>query len=342
MHIPAGSMFRAAKLLADGNGELSTSEFKSRAKLTDKSFYNVTRDMRLLGLAKVEDDKVVLQIGIMSEGDDFEEHFRGHSRERLRRNRLVARILDALEIEGFLPLNGVANLLADSCPYISASEETWLIYSRVFSEWIDASDLATYNKKEANIYKFSPGTEIRERNLLLGKSRGGIAVPTIQYEPIEDAGIRLINALDGTKVIDWTGMTRSTRTKSLAALEDLKFIVRKRRSLTVLGRLRNFVNQTERRPSLFAERALEIDSFATFVEILRKYESTGRTLRQLGAELNEELKADWKESTAEVNAKVMLNWARHSGLAPKAFETRWRPNHLSESDQISLFQSNES
>lgn len=324
LHIPASSMFRNARVLVDQQGQMNTSDFQQRTQLSDKSFYNLIREMRLLGLITVENDNVKLEINLPSEEKTFEEFFREHLRERLRRNRLVSQILSSLEVEGLLDLEVVSTLLMERCPYISASEATWTLYARRFAEWMDTADLATYNKKEATIEHYSPGTELRERNLLQGRSRGGMVVPAIQYAPIEDVAVRIIDAMEGSKVIDWGGTPYTTRSRALAGLEQLGFIRRVSGRIRVSRDLVGFVKNGEDRSSIFATRALAITSFATFVHILEEHQSVSWTLEELGLELRKKLKSDWKESTSKTNAKVMLNWARRANLAPERFQYRSR------------------
>ena len=214
----------------------------------------------------------------------------------------------------------------ERCPYISASESTWNLYARGFAEWMDTADLATYTKKEATIEHYSPGTELRERNLLQGRSHGGVVVPAIQYGPIEDVAVRLRDAISGSKTIDWTGLPHTTRVKALAGLEQLGLIVRVSGRIRVSRELLKFVDNEGERASIFGTRALSIESFATFVKILEEHQSGSWSLNRLGLELRNELKIDWKESTSSANAKVMLNWARHANLAPERFRHRSRPS----------------
>ena len=255
-----------------------------------------------------------------TEEKGVEEVFREHVRERLRRNRLVSHISEMLEAERTLTIDQVSNLLKERCPYISASQSTWNSYSRNFAEWMDTADLATYNKKESGIDHYPPGMQLRDRNLLQGRSRGGTIVPTIQYGPIEDVALRVVEAIKGNKRVDWTGVKGSTRTKALEALEELGFVTRRAGRITVSRDLREFVDNPEQRASMFASRALKMRSFAIFVEILERHQVAGLPLVRLGVQLRSELQTDWKESTSGVNAKVMLNWARHAGLAPGAFK----------------------
>lgn len=314
-----GSVLKAIKLLANVNGTLSTSDFQEKAGLSEKSFYNVARDMRLLGIVKVADGKVTLQINIPAEANDFEGVLRAHLKERLRRNRLVWRLMEILEEDALLDVNKISALLAKSCPYISASKQTWRTYARTFADWMDAADLAIFDRTNGTVHAYKPGMNIRERHLRFAKRRGGLRVPCIQYIPIERAASRLVKAAQGNGRIDWTGFKRSTIRKTLATLEDLGFITRKTTSIAVLPKAFEFVFSPQKGAAIFAEGALKMSSFATFVDILDAHKDTGCSLSQLGVELKRKLRADWKENTAILNVKIMLNWARHTNLAPGAF-----------------------
>jgi len=79
------------------------------------------------------------------------------------------------------------------------------------------------------------------------------------------------------------------------------------------------VQNIDKRAALFAEGALQMPSFSTFMEILESHRFNGNTLLGLGIELKEKLGMNWKESTAQNIAKIMLDWARHAKLAPGVF-----------------------
>jgi hypothetical protein len=211
-------------------------------------------------------------------------------------------------------------------PYIAAADRTWHIYARIFADWTDFADLATFDSKTGVLAHYSPGAEVRKRDSLLPKrrSRAGLAVPAIQYKPVERAMIKIVDAARTNSSVDWAGFETTTITKSVATLEDLGFILRKSRAIEVLPKAIDFVSTPERRPELFAEGALKNRAFAVFVEILEEHKNRGQTLAQLGLELNKRLSVDWKQSTAETNAKIMLDWARHTRLAPGVFATNRR------------------
>lgn len=319
LRVQIGSILKATKLLTEANGALGTSQFQTRVGLSEKSFYNVVRDMRMLGLSKVDDEKVILQVPLSMEEKDFKDSLRAYLRERLRGNRLVWGFLEELKASDLLTLDRMSDILASSCPYISATTQTWKTYARILSDWMDFSDLAIFDSKESTLIRYKPGTEVRERQIILAKRRGGMKIPSIQYAPVEKMIIRLVQALKGDIKIDWTDFKKSTISKSLGTLEDLGFIIRKPRSITVLPKAKDFVSFAEKRPTLFLEGALKLTAFATFVDILRIHKDTGVTLSQLADEIRKKLNADWEIETAKTNAKIMLNWARHTKIAPGIF-----------------------
>jgi hypothetical protein len=71
---------------------------------------------------------------------------------------------------------------------------------------------------------------------------------------------------------------------------------------------------------IMAAGALTVESFYCFVNILRDHAETGLALDELAVVLKRRMGVEWKQGTAEINAKVMLNWARHTGLAPGVFQ----------------------
>lgn len=61
-------------------------------------------------------------------------------------------------------------------------------------------------------------------------------------------------------------------------------------------------------------------SFETFVHILGEHGDARCSLLELGSELRSRIGADWTDGTAQTTAKILLDWARHTGLAPSVFE----------------------
>lgn len=336
LRMQVGSVFRATKLLSEANDKLLSSEFPERINLSQKTLYNILRDMRLLGIVKVEKNYVILIVDLPSETEAFEEALRKHLRERLKRNRLIWRILKKLEEKDKLVISEVSELVKNSCPYISATEKTWQAYASTFVRWMDATDLAIYNSKEGFLSRYTLGSmEVRGPHSLLSRRRGKMVIPPIQYIPVERVALRLFESLKHRKKINWNGIKPSTIAKVLVALEELGFIRRKSRSILVLVKIEEFGSDPENRHKLFAEAILKMESFNIFLEILDKYKNRKLRLSGLGMKFKEKLKADWKNSTAESNVKVMLNWVRHAKLAPGIWALDYKRKN--ETAQASLF-----
>lgn len=315
-----GSVLNATKVLVNKNRPLSMSDFRKLSGFSKNSAYNVLRDMRLMGLVKIDKGNVTLLVSLPNESRAFEEALRNHLRERLQRDRLIWRLLNALREKSTLTVCDVSELLEESCPYISATKQTWETYARLFSKWMDGADLAIYDSQNGIISKYTPGTGIRDRRpLLVERRRRGITIPNIQYKPIEKIIIRLADAAQKEGQIDWEGIKWSTFVKSLSMLEDLEFIERKSGYIRLMQKSFEFVSYPEKRPYLFAEGAMKMKSFKTFIALLESHDDAALTLSELSVEFKKSLGVNWKEDTAKHYTKIMLNWARYTKLAPSVF-----------------------
>lgn len=336
LRMQVGSVVRATKLLSEASGELLDSELKKRINLSQKTLYNILRDMRLLGVVKVDNNYITLMINLPIETEAFEEDLSKHLRERLKRNRLIWRILKKLEEKDKLVINEVSELIKSSCPYISATEKTWQTYASSFARWMDATDLAIYKSREGILSRYTLGSmEVRGPHSLLTRRRNRMTIPPIQYVPVEKVALILFESLKHGGNINWSGFKPRTIAKAIAALEELGFIQRKSRSVLLLVKIREFVSHPEKRPKLFAEAILKIESFIIFLKILDNYKNRRLSLTELGIKLKERLRVDWKDSTAEKNVKIMLNWVRYAKLAPGIWAVGYK--RKSETAQSSLF-----
>ena len=336
LRMQVGSVVRATKLLSEASGKLLDSDFSKRINLSQKTLYNILRDMRLLGVVKVDKNYITLILNLPIETEAFEEDLSKHLRERLKRNRLIWRILKRLEEKDKLIISEVSELIKSSCPYISAAEKTWQTYASSFARWMDATDLAIYKSREGVLSRYTLGSmEVRGPHSLLTRRRSRMTIPPIQYVPVEKVALKLFESLEHGGNINWSGFKPSTIAKAIAALEEIGFIQRKSRSILLLLKIKEFGSNPENRPKLFAEAILKIESFNIFLKILDKYKNRRLRLTDLGMELKEKLKADWKGSTAKSNVKVMLNWVRYAKLAPGIWSVGYK--RKSEATQALLF-----
>jgi hypothetical protein len=314
-----GSVLKSAKLLAQQTKGRETSDFQKTANLSEKSFYNVARDMRLLGIASVTVGKIKLAIPFSGDIGLFEDVLRPQLRDKLGKNRLIRRILEKMETVDTVSLEDVAETLAQSCPYISATKQTWKTYARIFADWMDFADLGIYDNTSKVISRYSPGKEVRRRKTRGTRSRGGIKMPRIQYTPVETVANSISDAFLGSTMVNWGGIKTSTRNKAIATLVDYGFISEKPKTILLLPKMMSYAKQPHKRAQLLSEAFQELEAFAKFKGIMENHSAEGCTIPQLARELIEELGVGWKAGTAEVNVKIMLDWARHTGVAPAKF-----------------------
>jgi hypothetical protein len=139
--------------------------------------------------------------------------------------------------------------------------------------------------------------------------------------------------------VDWSGISRSTIYKSLIMLQELKLIIRRETTFVVTPECYTFALNPEKRKEMARESCLKWPIFKTFVEILSENSTRNLSQKQLGAALTQRCEVDWKEGTAEIYAKIMLDWARHLNLAPGVHASSQRGRFRTEpdEDQMPLF-----
>lgn len=325
LRVQIGSVLKATRLLSEHNVAVEVDEFRKQAGISsEKSFYNIVRDMRLLGLAKIRTGKIELQVSLPRDSAAFSDSLGAILRDRLRRNRFIWRISERLESGDSPSLAALASLLSGWCPYISATSETWHTYARILADWMDFTGLATFRTTDGILDRFARGPIDRSRYNRSGKHRRQTATPLIQYGPIERSAVLLYDSRRVGMVQDWSTFKPTTRTKALSCLEQLGFVRRSGGVVDLLPAGQDFAANSSDRVRLFREAALKIESFRVFVDILDRYQNTGATLQAIAREIRGELRSDWKDGTAETIVKIMLDWARHADLAPGMFRVSSR------------------
>lgn len=320
LRMQVGSVLKAARLVNEMGSEVDAGEFQKRAALTEKSFYNIIKELRILGVAKVDRGRVHLLLSPTRDAAAFESALRGHIKDRLRRNRLMWALIQRMDNEEELGVDDIARTLEQACPYVRAGTKTWRTYARVFADWMDFADFAVFDPTTATLQRYRPGAEVRERRLAARRRRSSISsMPAIQFTPVLEVCGRVAAAWRTGDRVDVSGLRPSTITKALATLEDLGFIVRKRGSIGVTDRMAKFADNPAGQRKLLADAALLMPAFACFVELLHEQLPGSVSLLHLGRELSARLGLAWKDGTTQTIAKILLDWARHTGLAPDRF-----------------------
>lgn len=312
----AGSILKAVAILQKAGGTLDITTFKEEAGLSDGAFLNIARELRLLQLTKVDRDALSLSIPVGCKETEIHQHLRDHLNQRLPRNRCVYNALKALREKNEIQLSELAGILRNDFPYISASRKTWETYARVLATWLDISDLAVLDKAKSRLAIYKVGSQIRDRSLAFAPKRSQLTVPSIQFAPILQIATRIITAAQKNEAVDWAGLKRSTIYKSLSMLEEMKLIVRKPNSIYVNEDCYSFVLNQDKRKEISKQAALKWPIFKAFLLLLNQNASRILSHREMADALVSMCNLPWKSGTAKTNVKIMLDWARHLGLAP--------------------------
>jgi len=338
-----GSVLNAISILRKFNSELLINEFQQQAGITsENSFYNIARDMHILELAKVIDSKVCLTLKNNISEDKFDNYLREHLRERLKRNQVVKIIIDELNETNELNLGNISDILRKSFGYISANIKTWYTYARVLMSWLDIADIAILDQNNKKLLAYKSSSEIRDRKLIFISKRVKANYPRIQFQPVYEVASRITQAVSKKDYLDWSGISKSTLYKALATLEDLNLITKKAKSIVVNIELFDFVKIKEFRITFTRNAVLKMEVFKEFLQLLEQYKTVHISQKMLGSELRKRLNLNWAKSTAEVNIKIMMDWARHLELAPGKFSITYRGKFKKENLQnvLNLFFNN--
>ncbi len=311
-----GSVLKAMDMIPSNKESITIQELQANLRVTTNSCYNIIRDLKLLGIIDVAENILCYSLDLSSDRESRNDELRSHLNDKLNRNRIVRDILNTLESHQNLSIKEMALQISRLCPYITASESTWETYAKTIARWMQFSRLSLYNYKKSVIEEYSPGSEIREREY--GVRGRKIQYPAIQYTPIETLALRISSAITNKKAIDWTGFKPSTRYKSLVMLEMLGFTSAIDNRIYFSDSFWDFVSKPDSRAEIFGKKALNIESFKIFIEILMNNQ-VRISLKELGKLLVKKLNTDWSDSTSEVIVKIMLDWARHSRLAPEGY-----------------------
>jgi hypothetical protein len=334
-----GSIMKAVRILNESGGTIASTDFKTRTGFSDGTFLNVAKDLRLLQLANVEYDKLNLTIPLSLNDLDIFEHLRDHLNECLPRNRCVYNVLKVLRDKGEIKLGDLSDKLKDEFPYISALGRTWETYARVLATWMNISDLAIFDQSTSTIFEYKIGSQIRDRSLIFAPKRSGVTVPLIHFAPIVRVATRIVTAAQKNEACDWDGIPRTTIYKSLSMLEEMKLISRKSKTIFVPQDCYTFAFDKNKRISIAKQAAMKWPVFRALINILNENPSTQLSHRSLGKAISNRCLVGWKPETARTNAKIMIDWARHLGLAPgvHAYSYRGRFKHRISAAQFSLF-----
>lgn len=327
LRVQPASVFNVVLLIAENDNCITVSQLRSSTGMSLASFYNIMREMRLLGLAFLNEDKVSLLISYSRDIRDLENSVKIHLRERLKRNRLVIKILDSVDAQRSLSIDEIATLLAGSSPYVSATEATWRFYARAMCDWMSAGGLVYFDKKRNQVIDIRDPGELKPGMISKLADREGMTLPQVQFAPTSRVLKRIAENLGADNSVDlndisWSDLSTSTYKKAIATLETIGVIKRIKNLVVVSRDVKDRAIDDNSRISLLREAVKNMESFEIFLNVLNAHQEKGLSLSNLAIEYRDALGADWTEGTAVYNTKIVLEWARQTDYAPPSFASR--------------------
>ena len=131
-------------------GQLSIDEEIAETGKQIASIYNLSRDLRSLGLVNVRNKVFTIADAVANlEQEEIIAFLQGH----LKRNRVVSLILSELNENRTLSRPQLAALLQELFPSVQASEKTWDYYAQTTTQWLHYARLAYHNKRDYQLHK---------------------------------------------------------------------------------------------------------------------------------------------------------------------------------------------
>ena len=138
------------------------------------SIYNLSRDLRQLGLVDVRNKVFTINEEVKNlSKDEFLPYLQG----QLKQNRLVSLTLAEINSYGEIQLDQVSDLLKEMFPSVQATQKTWVHYSRTTARWLHEARLAFYNPRNRTLHQVDD-EEVFEQVVSRGSLRGtGFRLP---------------------------------------------------------------------------------------------------------------------------------------------------------------------
>jgi len=132
---------RLLPLVIDSGGEAGVRELAGMLETSDTAIFNLSRDLRLLGLTVYEPNRVKL-VDEIWQASDRERELRRRVALALRRHRAFSTFVGLNERHaGIVSVPAYARELPKVFPAVAASENTWSSYARVLLSWMTYASL---------------------------------------------------------------------------------------------------------------------------------------------------------------------------------------------------------
>ncbi len=300
-------------------GELSIEQEMEETGKRIASIYNLSRDLRSLGLVNVRNRVFTVTDEVIYLEQDAILRF---LQSQLKRNRLISLTLSELNESETIPLTRIAQLLEELFPPVEAfKEKTRKYYSRTTALWLRYARLALYDKRDRSLRRVDDEAAFE---LVVEKgipSLTGFRFPMC----FRNAIIECIEAIDaaGGKTSFYQLMEKLSKShqsieKALSDNLNLGFVSRdgeaKMYSLTSLG-ARFVAGSDKTRRQLFRQQCSNIQVFNQFISHVEAAGINGIASKQATRDLVQEIvQFEMADASVAKLGNMLANWAEYAEI----------------------------
>ncbi|MGW3762390.1 nSTAND1 domain-containing NTPase [Streptomyces sp. NPDC005131] len=289
----------------EGNG--SVPQIAHRLSTSENALFNLSRELRLLGVTAYEANRVRI-LGDIWNAEDRERAFRKRVSDSLRRHRAYTVFTALAERLPSVPSQAYARELPSAFPAVEVAQATWTSYARAFLLWFEYAGLAAQNGQA-----WSPTPENSEGvGQLLGGWLARRINGTFVHRPPGPA-LALLVRLKNAQGNRLSGPFPRGARHAVRALTYLQLATEGADGALRLMRPDVLIDEKWNQPILQSAMSASTTG-AELIRIIQQRPHAGS--EEVGATLKDALNADWSDNTTEAVGKHARAWARAAGLHP--------------------------
>ena len=287
--------------------KISIEHLIKEVRYTEKTIYNILKDAKTLNLIEVRGDIIKPLFEVKVSEHELLEEVKNVIKEKLGKHKIVDRINRLFIETEEINVEQIADIFAETFPYIKADQKTWDTYARNLGRWMDFADYGIYMKDI--LRKFDPNSDVKSKRSFGARyKKPDFFIPQIQYAPIEEFMEKVGFAIKNGSALS---IEKSRMRKAALDTIGMGFIETSQNKIRLTQEGVLFINNKEKRKELFRNAISKIEIFKEFLK-LWKDSRHNRTTKYLSEVLNNKYSNRWKKETAKGIVKILKNWARHA------------------------------
>jgi len=299
-------------------GELSIEQEMQETGKRIASIFNLSRDLRSLGLVNVRNRVFTVTDEVAGLEED---EILSLLQSQLKRNRLVNLTLSELVGNETISLVRIAELLQEIFPSVQAFKEvTRKFYSKTTASWLHYARLAFYDRGEKSLHRVDDEAVFElvvERG---SSSLRGFQFPMCFRNAIIES-LEFINASGGEVSLDqlMKGFSKSHQSIGKVLSDGLNLGFVSYDENTRVSRLTptgvEFVESPDdTRREIFGRQCSNFPVFTQFVSYIKAARENGISGKQAAVRIVQEMQLELADATIDKLGAMLGNWAEYAGV----------------------------